>query len=112
MSVEIKKRLFYLKLKSLIQNQKRIQEGLEIATLAGGCFWCTEAVFLELEGVHAVISGYIGVKQLILPIRKYVMEIRDMQKQLKSLSILLKSDRRLLEIFCNTRSDYDKSPRE
>jgi peptide-methionine (S)-S-oxide reductase len=38
---------------------------------------CTEAVFLELEGVHAVISGYIGVKQLILPIRKYVMEIRD-----------------------------------
>jgi peptide-methionine (S)-S-oxide reductase len=30
--------------------------------------------FLRLEGVHA-ISGYIGVKQLILPIRKYVMEI-------------------------------------
>jgi hypothetical protein len=34
------------------------------------------------------------------------MEIQDMQKQLKSLSILLKSD--LLEIFCNTRSDYIK----
>ncbi|MFB0909989.1 MAG: peptide-methionine (S)-S-oxide reductase, partial [Flavobacterium sp.] len=43
-----------------MENQKGIQEGLEIATLAGGCFWCTEAVFLELEGVHAVISGYIG----------------------------------------------------
>jgi peptide-methionine (S)-S-oxide reductase len=29
-----------------------------IATLAGGCFWCTEAVFLEVEGVLAVESGY------------------------------------------------------
>jgi len=32
----------------------------EIATLAGGCFWCTEAVFTELKGVVAVESGYIG----------------------------------------------------
>ena len=30
------------------------------ATLAGGCFWCLEAVFLELKGVHAVKSGYAG----------------------------------------------------
>lgn len=30
------------------------------ATLAGGCFWCTEAVFLSLKGVEAVESGYIG----------------------------------------------------
>ncbi|MCB2013305.1 MAG: peptide-methionine (S)-S-oxide reductase MsrA [Sphingobium sp.] len=30
------------------------------ATLAGGCFWCTEAVFLQLKGVSAVESGYIG----------------------------------------------------
>jgi peptide-methionine (S)-S-oxide reductase len=29
-------------------------------TLAGGCFWCTEAVFNELEGVDSVVSGYIG----------------------------------------------------
>lgn len=33
---------------------------LEIATIAGGCFWCTEAVFLELKGVVSVVSGYIG----------------------------------------------------
>ncbi len=30
------------------------------AVLAGGCFWCTEAVFLPLDGVQAVVSGYIG----------------------------------------------------
>ena len=32
----------------------------EVATIAGGCFWCTEAVFTELKGVEAVESGYIG----------------------------------------------------
>lgn len=37
-------------------------EGKEIATFAGGCFWCTEAVFLELKGVESVVSGYIGGK--------------------------------------------------
>jgi len=30
------------------------------ATLAGGCFWCTEAVYAELKGVKSVTSGYIG----------------------------------------------------
>jgi peptide-methionine (S)-S-oxide reductase len=32
----------------------------QIATLAGGCFWCTEAVFKQLAGVEGVESGYIG----------------------------------------------------
>jgi peptide-methionine (S)-S-oxide reductase len=32
----------------------------ELATLAGGCFWCLEAVYLELRGVHGVKSGYSG----------------------------------------------------
>jgi peptide-methionine (S)-S-oxide reductase len=32
----------------------------EIATLAGGCFWCLEAVFLELKGIEKVESGYSG----------------------------------------------------
>ena len=32
----------------------------EIATLAGGCFWCLEAVFDDLRGVTSVESGYMG----------------------------------------------------
>ncbi len=32
----------------------------EIATLVVGCFWCLEAVFVRLRGVHAVTSGYMG----------------------------------------------------
>lgn len=38
------------------------QKGLEVATVAGGCFWCTEALFLELKGVKTVVSGYTGGK--------------------------------------------------
>ena len=32
------------------------------ATFAGGCFWCTEAVYKEIKGVNEVTSGYIGGK--------------------------------------------------
>lgn len=33
---------------------------METATLAAGCFWCVEAVFDDLQGVHDVVSGYSG----------------------------------------------------
>ena len=32
----------------------------QVATLAGGCFWCLEAVFEQVPGVMSVVSGYIG----------------------------------------------------
>ena len=35
-------------------------KNLQIATVGGGCFWCTEAVFQEVKGVEKVISGYSG----------------------------------------------------
>ena len=36
------------------------QRRIEVATLAGGCFWCMEAVFEQLEGVERVEPGYSG----------------------------------------------------
>jgi peptide-methionine (S)-S-oxide reductase len=33
---------------------------MNTATLAGGCFWCTEAIFKRLNGVHSVVAGYSG----------------------------------------------------
>ena len=36
------------------------REGREVATLAGGCFWCLEAVFDDMKGVESVESGYMG----------------------------------------------------
>jgi peptide-methionine (S)-S-oxide reductase len=35
-------------------------EASETATLGGGCFWCLEAVYLDVEGVNSVESGYAG----------------------------------------------------
>jgi len=37
-----------------------MDQKLSIAIFASGCFWCTEAIFKELKGVHSVESGYIG----------------------------------------------------
>lgn len=37
-----------------------MSNNLQIATVGGGCFWCTEAVFLEVKGVQSVVSGYSG----------------------------------------------------
>ncbi len=39
---------------------KQNQDNIEVAIFANGCFWCTEAVFQRLNGVHSVLPGYIG----------------------------------------------------
>lgn len=41
-------------------NGNRSGDGNRLATLAGGCFWCLEAVYNELLGVESVVSGYAG----------------------------------------------------
>ena len=44
-----------------VQGRKpMIEHRTETATLAGGCFWCLEAVFEQLKGVERVVSGYSG----------------------------------------------------
>lgn len=45
----------------------------EIATLGGGCFWCLEAVYLELRGVSQVESGYSG-GQVVDPVYEQVCD--------------------------------------
>lgn len=38
------------------------KKSIDIATFGGGCFWCIEAIFMEIEGVIRVIPGYTGGK--------------------------------------------------
>lgn len=37
-----------------------MRKNMQLATVGGGCFWCTEAVFQEVKGVEKVVSGYAG----------------------------------------------------
>ena len=43
-------------------NNKTMNNQLSIATFGNGCFWCTEAIFQQLDGVETVLPGYTGGK--------------------------------------------------
>ena len=48
------------KMKEQATDAKEIPAGHETITLGAGCFWCVEAVYQQLEGVHSAVSGYMG----------------------------------------------------
>jgi len=50
-----------------------VPEGKAVATLAGGCFWCVEAIFTDLKGVETVTPGYAG-GHVVNPTYKQVCE--------------------------------------
>lgn len=76
--------------KSIETKNMEIHNGLEVATFAGGCFWCTEAVFLQLDGVSKVVSGYIGGNTANPTYQELVVVILVMPKPLKLLLTLIK----------------------
>jgi len=49
-----------LSAQSVITKKLKMKHKFETATLANGCFWCTEAIFQRLKGVESVTSGYTG----------------------------------------------------
>jgi len=52
--------LIYQLLSLSLSGNIAMKENLETATFGGGCFWCTEAIFERVKGVHKVESGYSG----------------------------------------------------
>jgi len=72
----------------------------DLATFAGGCFWCMEAVFQPLRGVEKVVSGYIGGRT---PNPSYQMVCSGMTGHAEAIQISFDprqvSYRELLEIF-------------
>jgi peptide-methionine (S)-S-oxide reductase len=49
-----------MKMSKEMSEKERSTDGLQVATLAGGCFWCLEAVYEQLKGIVSVVSGYAG----------------------------------------------------
>ena len=48
------------KMKEKVEDSEGVPAGHQTITLGAGCFWCVEAVYQQLEGVHSAKSGYMG----------------------------------------------------
>ena len=76
---------------------------MDKAIFAGGCFWCTEAVFLQLKGVYKVVSGYIGGN---ISSPTYEMICSGSTGHVEAIEVNFKSSeisyKTLLEVFFNT----------
>lgn len=72
----------------------------EIATLGGGCFWCTEAVFQQMAGITAVESGYTG-GQVVNPSYEQICEGTTGHAEVVRLTFdsAVVSFREILEVF-------------
>lgn len=72
----------------------------ETATLAGGCFWCVEAVFERLQGVQRVVSGYTGGR---LPEPSYEAVCSGLTGHAEAVEVAFDPDvisyREILEVF-------------
>ena len=77
------------------------QTGFRIATVAGGCFWCLEAVYDQMKGVVAVESGYMG-GQVDRPTYEAVCSGRTGHAEAVRITFdpTVVSYRELLEVFC------------
>jgi peptide-methionine (S)-S-oxide reductase len=75
----------------------------EVATLGGGCFWCLEAVFEQLRGVHKVESGYAG-GQVVAPTYRQVCDGNTGHAEVVQITFdpSVLSYRELLEVFFGT----------
>jgi peptide-methionine (S)-S-oxide reductase len=108
MSVEIK-RLFYLKLKSLIQWKIKRDTRRTRNSNARRRLLLVHSSFLRIRSTCCYFWLYWG--KTIDPTYKEICNGDRTCRSNWNHSILLKSDSEIFEIFCNTRSDYDKSPR-
>ena len=71
----------------------------EVATLAGGCFWCVESDLEKISGVHSVISGYSGG---IIKNPTYKQVSSGQTKHIESVQVTFDPKRFLIDNSCNT----------